>query len=59
MATLVARPGTVGATRDEEEVGLAGAEGVARANEQFAKAAEMARTAMGQMLDMLQSRGKR
>jgi ubiquinone biosynthesis protein UbiJ len=35
------------------------AEGVARANEQFAKAAEMARTAMGQMLDMLQSRGKR
>jgi ubiquinone biosynthesis protein UbiJ len=35
------------------------AEGVARANEQFAKAAEMARAAMGQMLDLLQARGKR
>jgi ubiquinone biosynthesis protein UbiJ len=34
------------------------AEGVNRANAQFAQAAEMARTAMGQVFDMLQSRKK-
>ena len=34
------------------------AEGVSRANEQFAKAAEVAKTAMGQVFDMLQSRKK-
>ncbi len=34
------------------------AEGVSRANAQFAQAAEVAKTAMGQMFDMLQSRKK-